>query len=647
MNNLLAGLRFVLVSVLCMLLLGPLVNMVQHKIEKPIMVFAIDNSRSIPIAVDSAKIFQVMAGLEKSVDQLKSMGWDPRIITLDGWKKNIRQVKFDANRSDITAMLQRAENELEGSNLQSLILVSDGIYNAGFSPEVLSALTPIYSLGIGDTTSRQDISILNIKHNQTVYEGDKFPVQVNVKNQGMASDRFVITLSQGGKIIDQKIRGLKVNDHFFSESFEIEANHAGKNRFDVRVSKLTGEMTDTNNNMSFYLDVVQGHQKVSLIYDAPHPDIKALAAVVNQNDHFELSIGHSVGDTANVDLVIYYQVPSFTSQSMNAWKHRPTTIPSLLVVGSHSNINQLMKDQVLDVILMGKQFDQVTPVVNPSFSAFQLPDEIKEWTTTLPPAMVPFAKYQLSPNDEILLTQRIGSVATDRPLAFFEMNDSRTGVILAEGFWKWRMDEFRRTGDHAFFDELFSKIIQYLAAKPDKKQFKFYPKKETFEVGEPVIFNAEIYNQLFEPTFGQEVQLSIGNGKSPHLNFSYTPVKGNTEYIVNNLEEGVYTYQAQTLISGKFNSSRGEFVVKKPNIEQTDLSADFRLLRQISTTTGGSFYSVASLDSFTGALMRMEPHSIIHSRQRQQMLLSLYWLMIGLFVLSTVEWLLRKIEGGY
>ena len=48
------GLRFASIFIICFLLLGPLLNLVNRKVEKPIMMLAIDNSQSIVSTKDSA-----------------------------------------------------------------------------------------------------------------------------------------------------------------------------------------------------------------------------------------------------------------------------------------------------------------------------------------------------------------------------------------------------------------------------------------------------------------------------------------------------------------------------------------------------------------------------------------------------------------
>ena len=58
LNYLLAALRFVVVSFLCFLLLGPVVRYFSNTEEKPAVVFAIDNSESVKLFSDSVTLRQ-------------------------------------------------------------------------------------------------------------------------------------------------------------------------------------------------------------------------------------------------------------------------------------------------------------------------------------------------------------------------------------------------------------------------------------------------------------------------------------------------------------------------------------------------------------------------------------------------------------
>ena len=71
---------------------------------------------------------------------------------------------------------------------------------------------------------------------------------------------------------------------------------------------------------------------------------------------------------------------------------------------------------------------------------------------------------------DILLYQKTGSIVTNNPLMFFDQNlNSKSGVILGEGIWRWKLHDYLKNNNNDSFDEMILKTIQYLSVKADKK----------------------------------------------------------------------------------------------------------------------------------------------------------------------------------
>src|SRR5690606_8707993 len=112
------------------------------------------------------------------------------------------------------------------------------------------------------------------------------------------------------------------------------------------------------------------------------------------------------------------------------------------------------------------QPDRVFPSFSDNYDRFVFETEQRDFLRNLPPVAVPFGEYSIYPNAEIMLFQRVGNVLTDRPLLMTGMvGDAKTAVMIGEGLWNWRLDNIKREGTE--FDQLFSKLVQYLAARED------------------------------------------------------------------------------------------------------------------------------------------------------------------------------------
>jgi len=285
---------------------------------------------------------------------------------------------------------------------------------------------------------------------------------------------------------------------------------------------------------------------------------------------------------------------------------------------------------------------------NKNFNYFKMSDGFVSWASDLPPVTTPYGVNFNNPLAKVFLNQQIGSVATQKPLLFFsKYEEINLGVLLGTNSWKWKLDEYRLSQSHQYYDELISKIVQYLSADQRKKRFYVAPQKAVYEKGEDVLFNTQEYDALFEQITGNMVDLELKRENDEAKKFSYVPLSPNSVYKVSNLEEGIYSYTARTIIEDNKYNSKGQFIIKSLNLELLNPTADFDLLQKMAVKSNGEFYTLANISAFNNKINEFEPISTIHSTQKDEPLLNLKWILVLLLVIATSEWGFRKFYGGY
>ena len=368
---------------------------------------------------------------------------------------------------------------------------------------------------------------------------------------------------------------------------------------------------------------------------------------IEQNEHFAVDvIVNKDIESADYDLIIFAQSPKLGINNSAYRKLATSEVPKLYLIGSRTNLRELSRDGVLNFAQANNQYDHVTALINDDYKGFTINSEMAEWLLEAPPITVPFGNIVLQPTDQVLLYQRVGNVNTKRPIIYFSEGESKKGVILADGLWKWRLNEYQKYGETTRFDELITKTVMLLASKPDNRQFKLYPLKEGYEVGEKLEFVAETYNELFEPIYGEPVNLRISNGDDVR-NYTFTPLAGSQQMSVEDLPAGLYNYFSTTTLNGKKHQVSGQFTVANPDLEAADLTADHLVLRKLAQESGGKFYNLNELTSLNSDFTELDAPAIIHSQERDLLLLNLYWILIALIILVSGEWLTRKMMGGY
>ncbi|MFY8037459.1 MAG: hypothetical protein ACOVMQ_09845 [Cyclobacteriaceae bacterium] len=181
----------------------------------------------------------------------------------------------------------------------------------------------------------------------------------------------------------------------------------------------------------------------------------------------------------------------------------------------------------------------------------------------------------------------------------------------------------------------------------DKKKFKSFPTRSQFSEAEPAIIESQVYNDLFEPVYGNTISLELRHEEGEVTRYQYVTSPGGTRYQIGGLKEGVYQFKASTEVAARNESVNGQFLVVAQTIETQNLTADFGLLQKLSAATQGKFYPSSEIAKLPQDWNTSAPTSLIHSNETYNPLINLKWFFFLLLALITAEWFLRKWMGGY
>lgn len=655
MNALLFSLRAGLAFFLAFLLLGPIVKQISNLYERPTFVILNDNSSSIAEATDSTTLAILRRELQQTQEQLQDKGYDTEVHALTADTES--SFDYTAETSDINGALRRIADRYEGKNVAGVILISDGIYNAGLSPLYANYNFPVHTIGIGDTTVRADIALKNIAYNKIAYQGNRFPLRAEVQVKNIPASNITASLIKSGKVLEKQSKRVS-EGQLLTFDFQPVADEQGIQKYDIQIETRPEEYNTKNNRSSVFVEVVEGRKKILCVAAAPHPDIKALREVVTKNSNYEFLL--HIPDVSplkpaemspeDIDLVIFHQSPDLRGKTTALFQSFLNSKSSIFVIlGHQTDLRQLARyNMPLQFEAPPREYDEVTPIVNNALTQFSISSEAASAFASFPPVSVHFGKMQLRTGASTVLFQRVGSIATDKPLLLLTADDTqKIGMMLGEGLWRWRLNEFDRTENTIYFDEVFGKLVQFLSTTEDKRKFRSYPLRQEFADSEPVIFESQVYNDIFEPVYGNTVKINVAHEDGKRSDFSYVISPGNTRYQIGGLKEGVYRYSASTNLNGKTETVRGEFAVVERQAELQNLTADFDLLRKLSENTGGDFSLAANISTLQNKLQQTEATSLIHTEETYDSMINIKWVFWLLLLLATVEWALRKFYGSY
>ncbi|RRB06593.1 VWA domain-containing protein [Larkinella rosea] len=656
MNLSLAAFRFLVVSVVCFLLLNPLIRSTQTITEKPKVVLAIDNSESMT-AGGRAQVDRALEAAEKLRERLTSEEVEVAVQTLGDSliTGDLKAIPFNQRTTDLSNMLGGIRNAYEGRNLTDVVLISDGIANQGLSPTFGRYNFALNTVGLGDTIPKRDVQLKDAVANKIAYLGNQFPIQADVVSYGFQGKNGTVVLRQNGKELSRQTVNFNRPETFQQLTFQTFSNQKGMQHYVIEVLPQSGEFTPRNNRRDVYIDIIDGKEKILLLALTPHPDIKALRSIIEKNQNYELDIRILNGGTADIpdkvyDLVILHQLPD----NMNAGaavvqKALQKNTPVLFILGNQSGLQSFNGlNPVLQITAGGGQTDKVTGRFNPDFRQLNLDAQKLTLLDRLPPVLVPFGDFKLSPGSEVVLWQQVGSVRTSKPLLAINISSQRKAAVLAgEGLWEWRLEEFAITDNQAVVDELFQKVMQLVSIKEDRRKLRVYPVRNEFLAGEKVTFETEMYNDIYEKLFDRPIRLEITNERAVPRSFNYTPTSSNSRFEVSSLPDGVYKFRATASLNGRTETATGEFIVREQQFEAINTTADHLMLRQLAQQTGGRFYNSSTLASLADDLVKKRPPGRLSSNEELNELINLRWLFFLIVVLISVEWGLRKYHGAY
>jgi len=641
------ALRFAIVSLLCLFLLGPLLKSTSTYTEKPIVIIAADNSASIAKNKDSVFYKREFPAQLKDLAAQLGDKYEVRFVKFASDVQEDTSLNYSGKETNISALLAEIRGSYEGKNLGALVLASDGLYNTGNNPlyEAEKNNFPIYTLALGDTLLQKDALIKKVSNNQTAYIGNQFPVEVQVQASDLKGmDATVSILQDGKKLAEQAVKYASLH-HSAVLNFLITAGKAGLQRYEAVVSVAEGEQNKNNNRASFVVDVIDKREKILILANAPHPDVNALKQAIEGNQSYEVEVKLAENFSSSFkpySLVILHQLDgkNFLQEKLIAELSKHKTSEWQFARGIFWAFPSLKRGS------SSNRINEVVPVYNQGFSLFTISNDLKNYIKEFPAVLCPLQSYTTSAGTISLLNQQIGQVQTENPLLLFADDQGRkTALFLGNGLWRWRLRDHADHENTNLFDELVQKTVQYLSVKADKSFFKVYTRRIINE-NEAVEFDAEVFNPSYELITEPEVSMVITDEAKKQFTYTFSKNQKGYHLNVGNFPPGNYTYRSQVKINNQVFEQTGGFTVKPMLAEFTGLVADHALLYNISRKTGGQLFYPRQMAGLQKKLLDNEDlKTLVHEQKEVNDLINKKGLFFILLVFLSIEWFVRKYKG--
>ncbi|MGB1219271.1 MAG: hypothetical protein ACPG4W_05790, partial [Flavobacteriales bacterium] len=387
---------------------------------------------------------------------------------------------------------------------------------------------------------------------------------------------------------------------------------------------------------------------VLLLHSEIHPDFAAFAQALKEDQSTEL-VSKSIKEVSQNELKSYNailflgyqnQTQAFLKQSLEVEQafvlvlHQTSDLEHLALNFSH--VFQKQSAQKLD-------WEEAKALPSPVFSSFTLNEQTKTFLNEVPPLNVPFFDLKIKTKQQLFLSQQqLGQTNGKSVLSFGEHKSSRFALLQAEGFWKWRMYNFREHKRFDEFDGLFKSILRFVNL-PKNKQTCYVDFPKILNQNQNYEMQVKLYNEAYEQVSGDALDLQIereaGENKQT---FALVNTSGTYFSELRFDELGTYTFKVVNLSKNGKIEQEGSFQVKANTIENKAKVAQFDVLRTISQKTDAQFFTFDKRSELLTKLAQKPVDFQTFETQETKSLFDYPWILVSLLVLMLLEWFLRR-----
>ena len=640
-NVIFAGLRFIALFSLLVLIINPKISSTQLSIEKPNLVLAVDNSSSIANFEAEENVRDLVNDIAEDAELREK--FDIEIFTFGRGVRQQDALDFNENQTNLPAVFQDLSTIFEGQ-IAPVLLISDGNQTLGeeFTFAAQRFQQPVIPVVAGDTTKYRDLSISRINVNKYAFLNNRFPVEVFANYSGNSSAETLLQIYSGNAVVYS--REIRFSPEENSEVIQAEllAGSIGSRTYRVELQPLENEKNVVNNRREIAVEVIDERTKVLIAASFLHPDLGTLKKAIESNQQREVAIKliSEVTDLGEYQLIILYQPDSRFKNVFSELDAQNKNY--LLIAGPRTDWNLINSQQEFFKQEVTGQKEEFYPVWNENFKAFQTEDI---GYSGFPPLEGNFGNLEFSAGMDVLLYRQIQGVETQEPLlAIAETGGSKMGFLMGVNLWRWRSAVFQEKKSFEDFDRLIGNLVQFLAAgnRQERLVVKYEP---LYNSSEEVILQASYFDKTYKFDPRASLELRLTNSKSQEQRQIPFLLQGDSyEVDLSSLEAG--NYEFTVIVAGENLEKKGSFRIMDFDVEQQFAGANLDGMQQIAENKGQQLYFLNDFEAIKDQLLSDNSYASIQKSHQKDVPLIDWKYLLGIIILAlSAEWFLRKYYG--
>jgi hypothetical protein len=199
---------------------------------------------------------------------------------------------FAGSRTDLTAALKRATEELADVPVSGLIIASDGADNvAGPLSETLLDLrtrqVPVFAVGLGLEDFDRDVEITRVEVPASALQGSTVVASVALKTRGAGKGPVRLTVEDSGRILASEDAEVSAADST-TVRVSIRADEPGPRLLRFKASAVPGEQVAENNQFDVAIDVLGKREKILYFEGGARFEAKFLRRAVQEDKNLQV-----------------------------------------------------------------------------------------------------------------------------------------------------------------------------------------------------------------------------------------------------------------------------------------------------------------------------------------------------------------------
>ena len=648
----------------------PVISFTKKITLEPVNLIFIDNSSSINID-DETNRPETVKNIASNLSSSEFIGKSEFFLfgnNVRGLSKDsLAEIDFTDGVTNITEIFNTLDDD--ETNFASIVIISDGAYTEGSNPTYKAANlpVPVFTIGIGDTTRRNDVEVSKVLFNDIVYAETPTSIIAAIQNKGFEGEAVSVSLFENNLKIEEQTIVLSQSG-IQNVSFSYTPKASGEKKLSVLITNLSDEFTYANNKKIFYVNVLSNKIKVMILGGSPSTDLSFIKNALKSDenltvnsltqissDKFVEDINYSLVDSADLLFLVGFPGENTTDELLNIVQKNISEekMPYFISFSPQTNIEKIAQMQselpfsfnqplrsyreVQPEILLAEKYN--------SLLKHERPEVVTNWNN-LPPVFQPSINFTSKPGSKILSTIKVNNNAINIPLIVTRnFNGKRSVAVLAGDIWKWKLQTARKNLN--LFDSFILNCVKWLNTPEEQDRISVKTSKRNYSPGEQIEFLARISDESLNPVDEADIKVKISSSQNNYEVAMLNAGKGLYEGTLLLNETGDFVFHAEIfrerMLLGK---DEGNFNIGEIEIELINPVMNYGLLKFLASETGGNYYTAEKYEELFNRLAE-----IIKTTSKEKLvtsdviLWSDEWLLVVAILLFSIEWFLRKRMG--